>query len=165
MEDKTAKEIQRLKKEIYKKKEEIHDIKQLVNKDIDREFHTEIWELSEREFNTFVGEDKPFINKYPELKLDTESITSPRKILGRPLIFIKRILFKLLSTYINENFDKQTLFNRQINASNQALYEALLRRFKQDNEKMRRIRERISDCEESLVIILNKLNDLQEQDP
>lgn len=164
MENKTAKEIEQLKKKVLEKKEEIHDIKQLVNKEIDREFHTNIWELSEREFNSFVRDYKPSKHKYPELKFDVESVSTHRKIFGWPIIFLKRILFKLLGTYINENFDKQMLFNRQIDASHQALYEGILHRFKKDNEEMRHIRERINDCEESLVIILKKLESLQEQD-
>ena len=158
MDEKTAKEIQRLKEEVSKKKDEIRDIKRLINKEIDREFFTEVWELSEREYSTFVREYKPPKAKFPDLKMDAKSITTHRKIIGWPIVFFKRILFKMLSPYINKSFDKQMSINRQIEASYHALYEALLRRFMQDNEKIRELKGRIENCEETLSIILKKLD-------
>ena len=165
MDEKTAKEIQQLKEDVYQKREEIRDIKKLINREIDREFFTEVWELSEREYSSFVREYKPSKAKFPDLKVEPSSVTSHRKIIGWPIVFVKRILLKMMSAYINENFDKQMSINRQIEASYNALYEALLRRFMEDNKKIRELRGRIENCEESLSIILNKLDSLSPRSP
>ena len=56
-------------------------MKKLVNKEIDREFHTDLGKLSERELETYIGECLSSINRDIDSKLDKESLTSHRKIL------------------------------------------------------------------------------------
>ena len=85
MEETIVKEIQRLKKEMYKRKEEISDIKKLVNKEIDQEFYSNLSELSEKELETYIEECLSSINRNIDPKPEKKSITSHRKILGTPI--------------------------------------------------------------------------------
>jgi len=156
MEETIVKEIQRLKKEMYKRKEEISDIKKLVNKEIDREFYSNLSELSEKELETYIEECLSSINRNIDPKPEKKSITSHRKILGKPIILIKRVLLKIIGFYIDLILDKQTQFNQQ----SVALYQALLLRLRQNKERIKQIEEKVSDCEENLDIILDKLKDL-----
>jgi hypothetical protein len=158
MKEAMAKEIQRLKNELYKKKEEIRDLKKLVNKEIDREFQSDLGELSDRELETYAGEFYSSAERNMDLRLDKESITSHRKIFGKLIVQIKRALLRITGvySYIDPFLDKQIQFNRQ----SFALHQASILRLRRVKDKMKQIEEKISDCEENLVIIMNKMEDL-----
>ena len=158
MEEAMTKKIQRLKKELYRKKEEIRDLKRLVNKEIDREFQADLGELSERELETYIGECFSSMKRNIDTKPDEKPITSHRKIIGKPIILIKQILSRITGVYSYTNLilDKRTEFNRQ----SIALHQALLISFRKNRERIRQIEEKISDYEENLIIIMNKIKDL-----
>ena len=158
MEEAMIKEVQRLKKELYRKKEEIRDLKKLVHKEIDREFQSDLEELSERELETYIGECFSSMKRNIDTKPDEKPITSHRKILGKPIILIKQVLSRITGvySYVNLILDKKTEFNRQ----SVALHQALLISFRKNRERIRQIEEKISDCEENLIIIMNKIKDL-----
>jgi len=165
MEEAMTKEIQRLKKELYRKKEEIRDLKKLVNKEIDREFQSDLEELSERELETYIGECFSSMKANIDTKPDEKPITSHRKILGKPIILIKQILSRItgVNSYADLILDKQTsiLDNQtEFNRQSIALHQALLISFRKNRERIRQIEEKISDCEENLIIIMNKIKDL-----
>jgi len=158
MEEAMIKEIQRLKKELYRKKEEILDLKKLVHKEIDREFQSDLEELSERELETYIGECFSSMKRNIDTKPDEKPITSHRKILGKPIILIKQVLSRITGVYSYANLilDKKTEFNRQ----SVALHQALLITFRKNRERIRQIEEKISGCEENLIIIMNKIKGL-----
>jgi chromosome segregation ATPase len=157
MEEGIAKEIQRLKEELDRKRGEIEDIRELVKKEIDREWPVHVEELSEKELETYIKECVSSIETHIDPKPDKKGITSPRKILGRPIIFFKRALIKMTGVYVHLLLDKQTQFNRQ----SVSLYRALALRLQHLQEKIKYLQERVSDGEESLVILEKKLEDLQ----
>ena len=98
------------------------------------------------------------IERNIDLKLDEKSLTSHRKILGKPIILIKRVLLRITGIYsfINPFLDKQTQFNRQ----SFALHQASLLVPRKIKNRMKQIEEKISDCEENLIIIMEKIKDL-----
>jgi len=151
-----AKEIQRLKEELDRKKEEIHDLKKLVNKEIDREFPSHVEEFSEKELETYIREILSSLHIHIESKPDIRTITSHRKTLGKPIVFLKRAFLETTFHCIDSFLDKQTKFNRQI----AALCQAVLLRVQHNIERMKRIEEKVSGCEENLAILKNKLDDL-----
>lgn len=155
MDETVAKELQRLKQEIREQKTRIHDIKRLVKKEIDRNFPTPVWELSERELDTFLTESLRPILEHPHLRVEENAITSHRKILGKPIVRIKKIFLKIIGPYINKTLDEQTQFNRQ----SAAFHEALYHRLRQIKEKTSRIEKKIMEVEESLVVFLQKNRD------
>jgi hypothetical protein len=152
------KELQRLKEEIGQKKQKVHDIKELVRKEIDLEFFPPLEELSEKEL-------EPYFDKYLSLlegsldpHPDKKSLTSHRKILGKPIILMKQFLLRMTGvyTYTSLFLEKQKNFNQQ----SFALYRALLGRLRKNTEKIKHIEERIIDCEVNLMTLSKKLKDL-----
>lgn len=156
MEKPLAREIQRLKEELDKKKQEIQDLRELANKEIDRPFPPNLEEFSEREIESYIEDWIPSIKKRIDSKPDKEPITSHRKLLGKPIVFLKRILLKTMVEYNEIFLAKQIEFNRQ----SVDLYLALLLRVKQNRERMKQIQEKISGCEENLVVLQAKLETL-----
>ncbi len=157
MEETVAQEIQRLKEELDRKRREIEDIKELANKEIDRSFPAHLEEFSERELETYIAESIASIKRKIDSRPAQEPITSHRKVIGRPIVTLKRFLLQSLADYNDLFLDKQIRFNRQ----SVDLYQALLLRTRHNKERMKQIQEQISACEESLVVLKAKLEDLR----
>jgi len=157
MEKTMAQEIQRLKEELDRKRKEIEDIKKLANKEIDRSFPPNLEEFSERELESYIAESIASIKTEIDTRPAKEPITSHRKFIGRPIVTLKRFLLQSLADYNDLFLDKQIRFNRQ----SVDLYQALLLRTKHNKERMEQIQEQISACEESLVVLKAKLEDLR----
>ena len=150
------KEIEKLKNDLFKEKETIHKIEKLIHKKIDREFPINIWELSEKELEIYIGEYILLLNKKINIKPDEKSITSHRKIIGGAIVFIKKMLVKFIHPYTNLLLDKQIEFNQHIFN----LCQAVIIQQKSCKEKVEKIGDRISDCEEELVIVRNILEEI-----
>jgi hypothetical protein len=157
MDESVVREIQRLKEEIFRRKEEIQDIKELVKREIDRQFQVDLGELSERELGPELEKTLFSIenNIYP--KPDIKSFKSHRKMLGKPILWLKRRFIRAISFYIDVILDKQKQFNKD----SLALHKASLNRLGRSEELAKQIEKRLSHCEENVVIIINRLEDLQ----
>lgn len=147
IEEKIAKEIQHLKDDLFRRKKDIQDIEKLVNKEIDKEFPVDILGLSEREFKAYIQEW--FSKKYPKLEFDFKFITSHRKILGKPIVLIKRLVLKLIEFYLNNIFKKQTHINQQPLV--------LFQNSKHNMKIISQIIEKFGDSNENLAIMIIKL--------
>lgn len=156
MEEAIAKEIQRLKEELDKKKEEIQDLRELVKKEIDRPFPADAEELSERELETYIAEHFPSIRSRIDSKPDKKPLASHRKILGRPIVLLKQFLLKSIVDYNDLFLAKQAQFNQQ----SVDLYQALLLQTRNNKKRMKQIQEKISAFEENLTVLEAKLEDL-----
>jgi len=152
-----AKEIQRLKKELDRKKQEIRDLKKLVNKEIDREFPSPAEEFSEKELETYIREILSALRINIESKPDIRPITSHRKTLGKPIVFVKRAFLETTFQCIDSFLDKQIKFNRHI----AALCQAFLLRVRHNIERMKNVEDSVSHCEEDLAILKHQLGDLR----
>lgn len=147
MKEKTAKEIQRLKDDIFGRKKNIYDIEKLVNKEIDKEIPVDLLGFSEKEFESYIQEW--FSKKYPKLEFDFKYITSHRKILGKPIVLIKRLVLKLIEFYLNKIIKKQTHINQQPLV--------LFQNSKHNKEIISQIMEILGDSNENLAIMVVKL--------
>ena len=156
MDEKIAKEISRLKEEIFKQKQKISDIKELVKKEIDRDFNIDLWELSERELDHEMGNRLSFLNDDIDPRPDIESITSHRKILGKPIVFIKRIIMKIANVYTNTILEKQRQFNEQL----VAFHLASFIRFRHNETKIKGMDEKLKTLEEDQEMLLEQLEKL-----
>ena len=134
-------EIKRLKKEIHNRKDKINNIQELVNKSIDREFRTNLWELSERELDFEMGNLLSFMNEDIDPRPDKKVITSHRKIIGRFIVIIKKALIKILNLYTNTILEKQRRFNEKIVYFQLASYI----RFKEVEKKILDVEEKIKE--------------------
>mgnify|MGYP001047574139 FL=1 len=157
MEKTLAQEIQRLKEELDRKRKEIEDIKELAGKEIDGSFPINLEEFSERELESYIAESIASIKEEINSRPAKEPITSHRKLIGRPIVALKKFLLQSLADYNDLFLDKQIQFNRR----SVDLYQALLLRTKHNKERMKQIQEQISACEESLVVLKAKLEDLR----
>ncbi len=156
--DSTVKEeIRRLKKDLSKRKEEIRDIRELVQKEIDREYDLDPEGLSERELETYIRESLLVLKKSTDTAPDPKTLRSHRRILGRPILFFKRAYMKMIRFYTGLLVAKQTRFN-ELSSS---LLQALVIRSRREREKQKEIEEKISRCEEHLVLLMARLRDLQ----
>jgi len=156
MEENIKKEMIKIKKELYKKKEEIRDIKTLANKEIDRELPPDLMDFSERELESQLEEHLSYLNQHLDPSPEKMSITSHRKIIGKPIIWIKRILLKITGAYVTHIFEKQKTFNQKCADS----YQILLLHQKRHRKKNNQVEERISECEVHLEIVSRKLEEL-----
>jgi len=154
MDETIIKEINRLKDDLYRQKEKITDIKELVKSEIDRDFDVDLWELSEKELDNEMGDRLSFLNDDIDPRPDAKSITSHRRILGKPIVLFKRIIMKLASAYTNSLLEKQRRFNEQL----VAFHLASFIRFRHNEKKIKAIEEKIKTLEEDQEILLEQIN-------
>ena len=157
--DKIAAQIKEAKDDIFRRKEEIESIKELLKSEIDRDFHTDPWELSHRELDNLMGRHLSFLNDDIDTTPDPAIITSHRKILGKPIVFVKRIIMKMASAYTNSILEKQRRFNDQLVAFHLASFV----RFKHNEKKINDLEERIKDFEDDREMLLDELKNIREK--
>ena len=152
MDEESKKDIQEIKKEILQEKENIFDIKQLIHKEIDREFRPSIWDLSEKELEIFVAENLSHLVQNFDTRPDMKSITSHRKVVGKIIVGIKRFLFKTGTAYSNVLLAKQVQFNQTV----VELLQGVFLRQAELEKKISKLEKRVRDCEENIVIANDK---------
>jgi hypothetical protein len=157
MDERIIKEINRLKEEIYQQKENVSDIKELVTEEIDRDFPVDLWELSERELDNEMGNRLSFLNDDIDTRPDARSITSHRRILGKPIVLIKRLVMKIAGFYTNTILEKQRSFNEQL----VAFHLASFIRSRHNERKIKEIMEKLKALEEDRELILEQLTQLK----
>lgn len=157
MDERIIKEINRLKEEIYQQKEKVSDIKELVTEEIDRDFPVDFWELSERELDSEMANRLSFLNDDIDTRPDPQSITSHRRILGKPIVFFKRLVMKIVGFYTNTILEKQRSFNEQL----VAFHLASFIRFRHNERKIKEILEKLKALEEDQELLLEQLAQLK----
>lgn len=153
MEKTIKKEINKIKSELYQKKETILDIKKLINEDIDEELTSNLSDYSERELETQLGEFLSFLDRSVDPIPDKSQITSHRKIIGKPIVWAKRILLKISRPYLSFIFEKQKANNEKY----RDLFKTLIFHQRMIRRKVNRTEKRIGDCEVELVIAKRKI--------
>lgn len=154
MDETIAKEIKRLKEDIFRQKETISDINALVKQEIDRDFHLDLWELSEKELDAEMGERLSFLNDDIDPRPDPGAITSHRKILGKPIVLFKRLVMKIAGIYTNSLLEKQRRFNEQL----VAFHLASFIRFRRNETKIKEIEEKIKTVEEDRELLPDRMD-------
>lgn len=157
--EKIAAQIKEARDDISRRKEEIENIKELVKEQIDRDFHIDPWELSHRELDNLMGRRLSFLNDDIDPTPDPSIITSHRKILGKPIVFVKRIIMKVAGAYTNSILEKQRRFNDQLVAFHLASFV----RFKYNEKKINKLEERIKDFEDDREMLLDELKNIREK--
>jgi len=157
MDERIIEELDRLKEEIYRQKEKAADIKELVKTEIRRDFPVDFWELSERELDNEMGSRLSFLNDDIDTRPEARSITSHRRILGKPIVFIKRLVMKITGFYTNTILEKQRSFNEQL----VAFHLASFIRFRHNERKIKEILEKLKALEEDQELILDQLSQLK----
>lgn len=159
MEESLKRELESLKKELAGKRDEIQDIAGLVGREIDRQFMPDPGELSERELEAFFQERLPLLRDRIDINPNPAALTSHRKILGRPILFLKRKFMTMIRFYTQLITPKQTEFN----AASASLIEAIIARSRRNRQALQEIEERIGRLEEVLILLVARLRDIQER--
>lgn len=159
MEEALRKEIERLKEELARKKEEIQDIRKLIGEEIDRPFNPDPIELSEREVEAFIQEKLPTLKLSIDVNPDPQALRSHRRLLGRPILFLKRKFMKMIHFYTQLITPKQTQFNE----TSASLLKAVIARSRRTVHELLEVQERISRLEETTILLLARLKDLQRE--
>jgi hypothetical protein len=146
---KLEEEIRRLKGELERKKEELADLRNLVGRDVDREFPPAIEGMSDRELEIYLRDTIPLVNGFVETKPDLRDLKSHRKVLGRPVLAAKRALLETTVRPLEEFIERQVKFNRQ----SAALLQALHLRSGRYAARIQALEERIAGCEEDLALL------------
>jgi len=157
MDESIEEEIRRLKKDLLKKKAEVEDIRVLVNREIDREFQPEALDLTERELEPFIEKTMADIEENIALKADPPPLKSHRRIFGRPVLFLKRTFMTWVDLYFKPILDKQNRHSR----SSFDLLKVLLLRSRWSKEKLKELEVRLGECEEKLIVMISRAEDLQ----
>lgn len=157
MDEAAKREIGRLKSDLLKKKQEVEDIRALVNREIDREFQPEALDLTEREIEPFVEKRLADIKGDLVLEAEQGELKSHRKIFGRPVLFFKRMFMTWADIYSRRILDKQNRYNQ----SSFDLLKVVLLRSRWSKEKLKDLEGRLGECEENLAVMIHKVEDLQ----
>ena len=157
MEKNIADKMKKLKNEIYEKKENIRDIQTLVNKEIDKEWNADVTDFSERELESRMDENISFLSDHANPIPEITSWKSHRKIIGKPIIWGKRIIFRFASAYFTHILEKQKTFNQKCLES----FQILKLHQKKRQQKISGIEERIGECDMQLKALTKKLEELE----
>jgi prefoldin subunit 5 len=150
-------EIQRLKAEIEEQRERISSIKELVNEEIHRDFHLNLEDLSGKELDSEMGVHLARLDEDSDPRPDPQALTSHRQVIGKAIVFLKRLMLKIASVYTNTLLEKQNRFNH----CSAALHHSFFIRFRHMEKRIRRIEEKLGDLEEHEVLIADKLEGVQ----
>lgn len=154
-----ANQIDRLKEEIFRQKEKLSSVEELVKTQIDRDFRTDLWELSDKELDHEMGNRLSFLNDDIDPKPDPAAITSHRKILGKPIVFIKRTIIRIFGVYANALLEKQRRFNEQL----VNFHLASFIRFRRIEKNINEIEEKLKMFEEDQDMLLDELEKLKNE--
>ena len=157
MDEAAKREIGRLKSDLLKKKQEVEDIRALVNREIDREFQPEALDLTEREIGPFIEKRLGDIKGDLVLEAEQGELKSHRKIFARPVLFLKRTFMTWADIYSRKILDRQNRYNQ----SSFDLLKVVLLRSRWSKEKLKDLEGRLGECEESLAVMIHKVEDLQ----
>ena len=150
-------EVKRLKEDLLRRKEEVGDLRSLVAREIDREFESDAMDLTEREIEPFLEKTMAAVREDFALKPEPQTLTSHRRILGRPVLYFKRIFMNWSDLYTKRILDKQNRTNRNFFD----LFKVLVLRSRWSREKLKELDERLGECEAGLVVMIGKAQDLQ----
>jgi len=157
MNNQQLKEIDRLEEELFRQKESISNLKELIKEEIDREFPVDLWALSERELDNEMGNRLTFLNDDIDTRPDTQSITSHRGFIGKFIVRFKRLVMKSTAFYTNAIMEKQRCFNDQL----VAFHLASFIRFRHNEQKIKAIEEKLNTLVEDQELLLEQLNILK----
>jgi hypothetical protein len=157
MDETIGQELRRLKEDLRRRREEIGDLRLLVNQEIDRQHEPDVLDLTERELEAVIEKSLAAVKENLVLKAEPQSLTSHRRFLGRPVLYFKRIFLNWVDLYARMIMDKQNRYNRH----SFDLLKALVLRSRWSREKLKELEGRLGDCEESLAVMISKSQDLQ----
>jgi hypothetical protein len=134
------KTLQELKKYYAAEREKLNDINKLVQEPVDREIVTDFWKLSNAEI------EREMYNCLSILDSDADClpnglISSQRLLLGKPIVFFKKLIRRLTNPYSSMLLQKQNRLNREL-----VTFQLLnFLKFRHLDKRVREIEEKMAD--------------------
>lgn len=128
-------EIARLKEYYRGRKDAAGKLAELAGSPVRHHYPVDLWSLSDSELDNEMGKRLGFLNEDIDCR-PIIAITSHRLFLGPFVVFIKKLLLKLLNPYTNSLFVRQNRFNEQLVAFHLASF-----------IRFRRLEERVKNLE------------------
>lgn len=150
-------EVKRLKEDLLRRKEEVGDLRRLIGREIDREFEPDAMDLTEREIELFIEKTVAAVREDLALQPEPLTLISHRRILGRPVLYFKRLFMNWSDLYTKRILDRQ----KRTNLNFFDLLKVLVLRSRWSREKLKELELRLGECEASLVVMISKAQDLQ----
>ncbi|GEM_PF-6976029 len=119
---KIVSEIQSLENEIAQWCQAATTMDRLTGETIDRPHSLDLWELSDRELDGWMGDQLSRLNEDVDPRPLLEEISSHRRFIGPVIVFFKRMLMKALNLYTSSILERQRRFNQETLAFQLASY-------------------------------------------
>lgn len=134
------KTLQELKNYYAAEREKLPGIDELIREPVDREIVTDFWKLSNAEI------EREMYNRMSILDADADClpsgpIPSHRFLLGKPIVFIKKLMRRLTSPYSSMLLQKQNQLNREL-----VTFQLLtFLKFRHLEKRIRKMEEKMAD--------------------
>lgn len=145
MDEQVKAEIAKLKEYYLARKSSLGSLEELAGKPIQHHFAVDLWQLSDSELDGEMGKRLSFLNDDIDCR-PAADITSHRRFIGPVIVFLKKVVFKILRPYSNTLFVRQNRFNEQLVAFHLASF-IRLRRLE---EKMRQLERQEQEIKEQV---------------
>ena len=152
MDEHIVNELDRIKEELTHKREQLQTVEQLVTDPIDRDYPIDLWQLSPRELDAEMGDRLSALNGSIDPRPTSDSITSHRRIIGKPIVMIKKIVMRLFQPAIDTMLEKQRQFNEQAVAFHLASF-----------IRMRQIEQTVKELEETMGELDHRQLDMMDE--
>ncbi len=150
--------INRIKEDLQHQMEATANIGDLLKTQIDRDYHLDPWDLSERELDAEMGEKLTHINN--DIHLHPESIPLPEGgARAKAKGFLKKFISRTVRLYTDRIFERQIRFNEQVTAFHLATFI----RLRQNRDHINALRDQLKTLEEDGEMLKDQLSTLKNQ--
>lgn len=153
-----------LKEELIRQKEGSKEIKDLIGREIETHYETDLWELSGKELDQEMGELLTSLNEDIDC-LALKKITSRRKMMGGFIVPAKKIIAGILRPFLRACLAIQRRFNQNAVRFQLATF-IRCRRLEKKLEGIEKIAAEIEEQQGALLDAIRSLSErLGENDP
>lgn len=106
--------LEMFREQLLIEKNNINIVNKLVNSEIDQNFELDLWELSPKELDNWMGKNLSILNDNINTVPGPIIAKSHRRFIGRPIVYIKNKIFFYINKYTLPILEKQKIFNSQL---------------------------------------------------
>ena len=147
-----------LREELNRQKEQVKEIKDLIKREIQAHYESDLWELTPRELDQEMGKLLSFLNEDFDCTI-TPEITSHRKFVGGSIVFIKKLVKGIIRPVFEPHLGKQKRFNE----SSVRLHLASFIRLRRMEQKLDGIEKIVTEIGEQQGALLDAIKSLSER--
>ncbi len=157
--DNIKEEVRQIREDLLKQRESAASLQELVKGQLDRHYHQDLWELSERELDSEMGARLSYMNDDIDIRPEGDCISGGGGLLRKPVVKFKRIIIRIVSNYLDQMSAKMVRFNEQ----SVAFHLASFIRLRKNNQKLQGMHEKLNTLEDERELLKDKLDSLMRQ--